>query len=564
MIAAILFFFLFLVIVIPYGWGTVRGLHRVLAISEPLPALPWLVVAGLVSVTTLAALLSIVMPLGILAFGILLGGALILGFLGLQTDRDAIRTITLPGWRHWTLAWLALIVLTVLHNAIFAPSNSDTGLYHAQAIRWMEYYPAVPGLGNLHGRFAYNSHWLVANAIFSLAFLGLRSFHLLPSAFFLVVMLFCFGGALAWLNGQRTTANVLKALIIPLAFYTLGSEISSPGTDLPAILLTWLVAVLWLEMHEEGNATSETHHALLVILPAFALTIKLSTAPLLLFSLLGFWPWVRRKAFRQPLVLTAIVLLVLFPWVIRNVIISGYVVYPQTLIDLFNVDWKIPLSRAAAEQNGVLGWSRVPGIDPAISTKMPFSEWFPLWLARLTTGRTLSFFTAALAPVLVGGGLAFLRSKKFYNTLVPLTVAAYAGFLFWLGSAPDFRFGYGFIILLLLIPAYLMIEIIQTRVKRPHTLVFILLAAFTLYQGYFLIKSFNFNGIREYLLLPAIYQKYPTMECQIKNAAIRVAEEGKQCGYRDFPCAPTCRPSLELRGSDWGDGFRITQEDLTP
>ena len=33
----------------------------------------------------------------------------------------------------------------------------DTGLYHAQAIRWIEEYGVVCGLGNLHSRFAYNS-----------------------------------------------------------------------------------------------------------------------------------------------------------------------------------------------------------------------------------------------------------------------------------------------------------------------------------------------------------------------------------------------------------------------
>jgi len=31
-----------------------------------------------------------------------------------------------------------------------APLSYDTGLYHAQNIRWIETYPLVPGLGNLH------------------------------------------------------------------------------------------------------------------------------------------------------------------------------------------------------------------------------------------------------------------------------------------------------------------------------------------------------------------------------------------------------------------------------
>jgi len=33
----------------------------------------------------------------------------------------------------------------------------DTGLYGAPAVRWIQTFPAVPGLANLHGRFGFNS-----------------------------------------------------------------------------------------------------------------------------------------------------------------------------------------------------------------------------------------------------------------------------------------------------------------------------------------------------------------------------------------------------------------------
>ena len=53
----------------------------------------------------------------------------------------------------------------------------DTGLYHAQSIRWIEEYGVVPGLGNLHSRLAYNSASFCLSALYSFAFLGGRSFH---------------------------------------------------------------------------------------------------------------------------------------------------------------------------------------------------------------------------------------------------------------------------------------------------------------------------------------------------------------------------------------------------
>ena len=95
----------------------------------------------------------------------------------------------------WLLILLCLIILlTTLENGSHSPSNPDTGIYHAQAIKWIETYPAVPGLGNLHSRFAYDSSWLVINAFFSFSFLGLRSFHVLPGAFLVIILMYFLGG----------------------------------------------------------------------------------------------------------------------------------------------------------------------------------------------------------------------------------------------------------------------------------------------------------------------------------------------------------------------------------
>ena len=53
----------------------------------------------------------------------------------------------------------------------------DSGLYHAQAIRWIEEYGVVPGLANLHCRLAYNSSAFVLTALYSMEFLVGQSLH---------------------------------------------------------------------------------------------------------------------------------------------------------------------------------------------------------------------------------------------------------------------------------------------------------------------------------------------------------------------------------------------------
>ena len=60
-----------------------------------------------------------------------------------------------------------LVVIYFAAAATRTPVFYDTDLYHAQAIQWIERYGVVPGLGNLHNRFAYNSAFLCLQALFS-------------------------------------------------------------------------------------------------------------------------------------------------------------------------------------------------------------------------------------------------------------------------------------------------------------------------------------------------------------------------------------------------------------
>ena len=58
----------------------------------------------------------------------------------------------------------------MLANSCGPNVHVDTELYHGQAVRWMEEYSAVKGLGNIFRRSAYNSSFLCLQALFSFKF----------------------------------------------------------------------------------------------------------------------------------------------------------------------------------------------------------------------------------------------------------------------------------------------------------------------------------------------------------------------------------------------------------
>lgn len=75
--------------------------------------------------------------------------------------------------------WLLYAGLTLLfaYGSSRGYMHYDTGLYHAQAIRWIEEYGVVPGLANLHSRFGYNSASFALSAFFSETWLIGRPMH---------------------------------------------------------------------------------------------------------------------------------------------------------------------------------------------------------------------------------------------------------------------------------------------------------------------------------------------------------------------------------------------------
>lgn len=84
----------------------------------------------------------------------------------------AIRKVSGYQWIVVAIAVLATLAWTSGH-----PAHYDTDVYHFQAIKWIEEYGVVPGLGNLHNRFAYNSALMPLQALFSFEWLIGQSLH---------------------------------------------------------------------------------------------------------------------------------------------------------------------------------------------------------------------------------------------------------------------------------------------------------------------------------------------------------------------------------------------------
>jgi len=511
------------------------------------PSAPLIIFIGIIVVTIIAMVAQLFISLGEIFVLSLMVGAILIAL-----RRLAVVRFSMPHYNWFAWIFMALAFLTVLENAVHFAANPDTGLYHAQTIHWFENYRIVPGLGNFQERLAFNSSWLVLNAAFSLAFLGLRSFRLINGLLFLVAIAY-FTSALPELARKNLTlSGVAKILFLVLSFYLLGSEISSVGNDMPVSLMTWIVFVLWLERSETKTETN-LNDLLIFLLPIFLITVKLSSVPLLLFPLFILIDYLLKRDTRLIVFLCLAGCVILLPWLIRSVILSGYLVFPLSQIDVFAFDWKIPQTQVEAVRAGITGIAR-QGKDwqPGV----PLSVWVPTLLDYFSLNQRMIFYLTLFSPLLL----------IFERYLTPDTISrrylfAYGTFFwgsaFWFFSAPDIRFGYGYLIctcVMAILPVLL--PIMNKILKHIPILVPLFLLAF---QGFTLLQSIEIKAYPERILLPADYRSSKTEACDIHGVMIYCPKTyPQQCQYTNFPCMPYPRPNVEMRGETFQDGFHYS------
>src|SRR5262249_3970511 len=89
---------------------------------------------------------------------------------GFWSSRKSLRAwFDISPWfaRIWLLIVLGGVAVWGANWAMGGFLSFDRGQYHIQAVRWNREYAIVPGLGNLHGRLAFNNAGLLYDALLS-------------------------------------------------------------------------------------------------------------------------------------------------------------------------------------------------------------------------------------------------------------------------------------------------------------------------------------------------------------------------------------------------------------
>ena len=538
-------------------------------------------IAGIITVTIYAQIFSLFGKVGLYANIILF---LVSAFLCVIQ----IRKILDEGHRLWAMLfstrsfWLYCIIFLIFaYGTSHGIMHYDTGLYHAQAIHWIESYGVVKGLGNLHVRLAYNSAAFPLSALYSFSFLGGQSYHTLAGYFALLLAWQCVD--LKNIRRRKRTTLPDAARIVAIYYlFTIFDEIVSPASDYFVITLLCYIIIQWLDL-DLNHEKSVVPYIFLCITAVYAVTLKLSAAPFLLLAVKPIVMMIqrKRKAYIRMTIYSFLAgLLTIVPFLIRNVILSGWLIYPFTALDLFHFSWKIPLGTAEYDAREIAVYGR--GYTDVNRYTEPLRAWVPTWFGNvgkinqvMLTADVLSLLGMC---VLLIFWIMAIREKDTrisektgkiirldhirmvtLGDFLFIEIILYLALLFWFFSAPLIRYGSIFILFPAALMGYRAIVYVQYRVRdiisiRMYQFVSIMIVLFLLYKSGMIILQEIPHIDKKYFLKQEDYLAYEVKPYMVSGFTFYYPVAGDQTGYSPFPSVPA-KKQIVLRGKSLADGF---------
>lgn len=540
-----------------YGWKSTSS-------SEQF-AVSWTELAGVIAITVYAEIASLFGAVGQIAHLLLLGLAVFFTFWCRTTIRKIAGKILRILFSWDGVLYLCLILLTALF-ASRGLQHTDTGIYHAQMIHWYEDYGVVKGLGNLQQHFAYNSSSLAYAAVFSMKWLVGQSLHGTNGFLQAFLVVWAVRGLRGFWRRKNHLADGCRFAILVYAL-VVSERIMSPATDFSSMYLVLWVICIWADLlTSDKNAESGQIHgyALLSVAAVFVATCKLSAGCLVILALYPLVKLLRRRQWKSIFIYIFCGVLVLAPWLIRNVLISGWLLYPFTALDLFHVDWKIPAEYVQHDSDQIKVWGRCL-YDVARIDESPLS-WFPVWWAEKRREEMMLLIgnVIALAGLALGGvHTVFVRRGKLPWDKMMLYVAILCSIAGWFLTAPFIRYGLAF---LLLLPCMVIGEWIRPIRMGPVRIVsgfgcvgvFLCLGMFWDYYVLFNLVWIKQNMGSRYYMVQQDYDLPEVYPYEIEGGlTVYIPKQGENISYYAFPgdAYQSMAERVKMRGENIRDGF---------
>jgi hypothetical protein len=407
---------------------------------------------GLSAVVALLELYHLVRPIDA-AVGLAL---LVVGSLGFISQSLPVRLLyEIRRVGKWSSSiYVAALAVVAVRSA--APCKFyDTGLYGAQAVRWMATYPVVPGLANLHGRLGFNSSVLLCLAVLRHGVLEPLTYRVFDGLVLAMLLAPATAAAARLVRGYSNSSTDWfgAILLFPLLYRIFESsetaDLVGTDTDLPAMLVC--LAGIWYlfsALQATGPSTDDdaapVRSKLLCANVLFALGAAFKLSMVVLTSagwLLAFIKWRSLQPRAKGISwfsYVGIPVAIVVSWIVNSLFLSGYPFFPSSLLGI-PVDWRVPASSVRLVAAGIQSWARMPH---ATLNEAAGVRWIGPWFHSLWAERAEFLFPALIA---MAGSLLILwkeirRPSGWVCPGCRLLIPTGLALTFWFVEAPALRF----------------------------------------------------------------------------------------------------------------------------
>lgn len=448
------------------------------------------------------------------------------------------------------IVFILVVGILLLIKSTQMPFDDDDYLYHAQAVKWIETFPLVKGAGLINSRYGFNPTTFLSYALFGFSDIFGETIHTISGYLGFI----CAVGLMIQALNKKDRFAVC-GLAVELYYLTcVNQNISSLNTDLVPNLLVCAVITLWLEYRNTNN------YANLSMIIVLIVTMKLSYAFIGLLVMLPIYEYIKNKNYREILKYVLIALLIVGPYLFRNYYISGYLLYPLSAIDIFDVPWKLPLSETKGQAKWIYAWARIPNQEGMELVTMPLFKWLPIWWNRAATIYVKITIIVLLISFIAYVALYIIKNVKHNKTdniQFFVLLILFIEYVYWQVTAPDLRFIFSDI--------YLLLILILTSIPFANKLMDYLLSTklnivFVIIALAFFSLKIDFIGNEILLVKQHSYDKY-VYELEpyklSKTITFYYSNESYLPGIKYFPAAEYERflDRIKPLGADIEDGF---------
>lgn len=407
------------------------------------------VMAGILGITVYVEIWSLFGRIQMLAQLVLLAGCMGGAFLGRKKLQELAKQS-----KKILFSWEGFFYLCfVVFLAFFASRgefHTDTNIYHAQAIRMYEEYGVLKGSGNLQQHYGYNSAGLAFASIFSFNWLLGHSVHSTTGFLEVVMCIYAFHGLKTFSQHRRHTADMMRIAILFYALIILVRTMS-PATDYATMFLVLYVLTAWCE-NMEGEK-SITRYSLLSVFAVLVMTYKFSACMLVLLAIYPAFYLIKGRKWKQIGLYVISGMVILLPFLLRNYLISGWLLYPFGGIDLFHPVWKVPKEYLMVDSRQITVWGRC--LYDITQIDKPMKEWLPVWWSEKERYEQMFLGAQVLGIILLAAQFVMrrIRKEKWRGDFAAFLLAIFANLVVWFRMAPFIRYGQVFLLAVPLIAA---------------------------------------------------------------------------------------------------------------